>query len=96
MAATPDADVEAGFSDLPRRGLGRSCDGGVAVDLRPAGDVVTHTAEYHEQIKLDDEEWGALEVCGVQHIDAYGDEPEINLELRTCACRSTLARPIKE
>lgn len=46
----------------------------------------------HAAIKLDDYAWLALPLDGIQTIEASGDEPAEELELRRCACGSTLGR----
>jgi hypothetical protein len=37
-------------------------------------------------------EWAVLPKRGVQHIPACGGEPEEDLELADCVCRSTISR----
>jgi len=48
---------------------------------------------YHEQLKLDDIAWGALDYVGIQLFpgEDVGD-PDERYELRNCKCGSTLAK----
>lgn len=50
------------------------------------------SAEIHEAMKLDAAVWPTLKFIGVQILDAFEDEPEERLELRNCACGSTLCK----
>lgn len=45
----------------------------------------------HRAMKSDLRTWESLQLIGVQVIEAFEDEPESKLELRNCACGSTLA-----
>lgn len=49
------------------------------------------TVAHHEALKLNAAAWSALELIGVQEIEAFEDEPAGALELRNCSCGSTLA-----
>jgi hypothetical protein len=48
----------------------------------------------HNALKADDAAWATLPLVGVQHIDADEDGPAESLELRNCACGSTLCKSI--
>ena len=50
--------------------------------------------EVHEALKRDDAKWAALEYVGVQRIEADETGPAEAIELRNCACHSTLARKV--
>lgn len=47
----------------------------------------------HESIKLDESRWSALAYVGIQP-DYDDNGREAPLELRNCACGSTLCRPV--
>jgi hypothetical protein len=51
-------------------------------------DMVCSEAE-HERMKADDTQWAALPCIGRQRYD-YGDGEAETLEMRNCACGSTL------
>ena len=56
------------------------------------GDTVEGRKKAHDQLRADDEAWSKAEPLGRQL--SYDDsDNEIYLELRNCACGSTLARP---
>ena len=57
-------------------------------------DPITCTVD-HESLKLDQSAWTALRHIGDQHIEADEDGPTERLELRNCACGTTLAKRIK-
>lgn len=46
----------------------------------------------HAALKLDDRSWNELAPDGIQQVEACGDEPAEELELRRCPCGSTLGR----
>lgn len=48
----------------------------------------------HARAKRDADLWRTLTFTGVQHLPAYDDEPASALELRTCACGTTLAKEL--
>jgi hypothetical protein len=48
--------------------------------------------EQHAAMKTDDAIWYSLEPIGMQEIEAFEDEPAEVLEMRNCACGSTLCR----
>lgn len=56
--------------------------------------MTTCTTEFHAALKLDATRWALLSYVGVQVIEADDDEPEERLELRNCACGSTLCRRV--
>jgi hypothetical protein len=45
----------------------------------------------HEAIKQSPA-WQSLKYIGIQHVEAWEGEPAYDLELRNCACGTTLAR----
>jgi len=49
----------------------------------------------HESLKLDQSAWTALRHIGDMRLEADTLEPEERLELRNCACGTTLAKRIK-
>jgi hypothetical protein len=51
-------------------------------DCTPAG---------HERLKANQEAWAGLELLGRQEVPGFDDEAAYELELRQCACGSTLA-----
>jgi hypothetical protein len=50
------------------------------------------TREHHEALKKCDARWRALTLVGVQIVEANAAEDATRLELRNCACGSTLGR----
>lgn len=48
----------------------------------------------HAALKADDAAWNALDLVGFQE-DYDDDGNRSDLELRNCACRSTLCRPAR-
>ena len=48
----------------------------------------------HEAVKADDAAWSLLKHVGFQHVEAYEDEPAYTLEIRNCACHSSLCRVV--
>ncbi len=53
------------------------------------------TNESHRALKLDPVQWQSLQFIGYQRMPAVDDLPEETLELRNCACGSTLCVEIK-
>lgn len=53
------------------------------------------TVASHEAVKRDDAAWAALDLRGVQHVEADDAGPAEALELRNCACGSTLCRTVR-
>lgn len=49
----------------------------------------------HLALVSDDVAWGKLELAGYQDVEADGDDPAYRVEVRYCACGSTLARRVK-
>lgn len=47
--------------------------------------------EKHRAMKADLRTWESLQLIGVQTAEAFEDEPAFTIELRNCACGSTLA-----
>lgn len=52
--------------------------------------MAAHTPAAHDRLKRSTDTWVALDLVGVQLVD-----DELTLELRNCACGSTLAREVK-
>lgn len=51
------------------------------------------TRAIHLALTTDDLAWSRLPLLGVQQVEADGDEPAYQLEVRDCArCASTLSR----
>ncbi len=51
--------------------------------------------DQHAAMKADRETWSKLELVGVQRAPATDDDEGYSLELRNCACGSTLALRIE-
>lgn len=57
--------------------------------------MIKHTGRYHDLIKHNDAAWSLLDPAGVMRFEATDRDPAETLELRHCACRSTLARKVE-
>jgi hypothetical protein len=46
----------------------------------------------HDALKADNAQWSALPSAGVQHVHADDTGAAYDIEMRTCACGSTLGK----